>query len=59
VRRGPRHLLHADADAGIASLELRDELVEHLALGTHRPELELHAPIGRVVAARGEGEGCA
>src|SRR5919108_119804 len=58
VRRTPRDLLHAYADAGVLALELRNELRDLLALRPHRPEPDryLTRPLGAPACGANGGE---
>ena len=54
VRRAPRDLLHADARARVAALELRDHPLHHLPLASESPELD-HGLLAAVATTAGRG----
>ena len=56
VRRRPGHLLHDHVDAGVLALEVRHELLHHLALASHGPEAERRRARAGARAARHRGE---
>ena len=53
VRRGPRQLLHDDADAGMPRMEFGQQFGDDFRLAAHRPEVQRAA---RIVAPPAAGE---